>query len=376
MLIRLCHLSPVSSLPLAQVGGGIGIIQDSTEQLKAVQGAWDERWSDIFDGTNGLYMGITEFAAVIVAGAFIFFAVIWVKNAIERGILPALPEVIWVFVVMALLYNNGTLLGSTTLGIRNLINAQTRTVLNVQIGEVSMLEALNDVILSQQAKSEIQQEYAECEAKEGQAQIDCFVDAGERARDRLEAEFRAKGWWTAGVERQWARITEITERIQQEYEDNPSRGFISNPGTDILAAYFLQTGSQALAEQLLKGWQWAFANLLELAMLITGLFGPIAVAGSVIPMQARPIWAWLIGFFSLGMAKFSYNVIVGLAATVVVAADAQDQGDFSFLLLISVLAPILALALAGGAGMAVFRGVSGGIARIIAVGTSFIPIPK
>jgi hypothetical protein len=32
----------------------------------------------------------------------------------------------------------------------------------------------------------------------------------------------------------------------------------------------LQTGSQALAEQFLKGWQWAFANLLEMAMLLTG----------------------------------------------------------------------------------------------------------
>ncbi|NJO66195.1 MAG: hypothetical protein HC832_00985 [Leptolyngbyaceae cyanobacterium RM1_405_57] len=121
----LCGI-PFSILPLAQVRGGIGIIQDSTEKLEAVQEAWNERWTDIFDGANGLYLGITEFAAVIVAGAFIFFAVIWIKNAIERGILPALPEVVWVFVVMVLLFNNGALLGSTTLGIRNLINAQTR----------------------------------------------------------------------------------------------------------------------------------------------------------------------------------------------------------------------------------------------------------
>ena len=60
----------------------------------------------------------------------------------------------------------------------------------------------------------------------------------------------------------------------------------------------------------------------------------------------------------------------------VVAADAQGEGDFGFLLLISVLAPILALALAGGAGMAVFRGVSGGVTRIISMGTSVLPIPR
>jgi nitrate reductase NapE component len=74
------------------------------------------------------------------------------------------------------------------------------------------------------------------------------------------------------------------------------------------------------------------------------------------------------------MAKFSYNVIVGLAATVVVAADAQTSSDVGFLLLLSILAPILALALAGGGGMAVFRGVSGGVTRIVSVGTSFLPM--
>ncbi|MBE9109425.1 hypothetical protein IQ273_08350 [Nodosilinea sp. LEGE 07298] len=42
------------------------------------------------------------------------------------------------------------------------------------------------------------------------------------------------------------------------------------PLADILVETVLQTGSQALAEQFLKGWQWAFANLLEMAMLLTG----------------------------------------------------------------------------------------------------------
>lgn len=364
-----------SSYPLAQVTGGMGIIEDSIEQLDAVQQAWDERWNDIFNGSSGLYLGINEFASIIVVGAFIFFAVAWVKEAIERGIFPALPNVIWVLVIAVLLFNNGAMLGSITLGMRNIINAQTRTVLEVQIGEITMVEALNDVIISQQAKALVQQQYAECEAKEGQAQVDCFLNAGEQARRILNQEYQSRGFWSAGLERLSDRIRQISQRIEQQYRDGnaPPGG---NPLTDLLVETLIQTGSQALAERFLKGWQWAFANLLELAMLLTGLMGPIAVAGSVIPLQGRPLWAWLVGFFSLGMAKFSYNVIVGLAATVVVAAETQTQSDFGFLLLISILAPILALAIAGGAGMTVFRGVSGGVTRVITVGTSFLPIPK
>ncbi|MBD1822953.1 hypothetical protein H6F51_10685 [Cyanobacteria bacterium FACHB-DQ100] len=362
---------------LAQVTGAKTIIEDSISQVEKVQGAWDARWTDIFNGANGLYNGINAFAATILVGAFVFFAVGWVKDAIERGIFPALPDVIWVFVIFALLFNNGAMLGSMTLGIRNIINDQTRKVLEVQIGEVSMLEALNDVVVSQQAKALIQQQYTECEAKEGQAQIDCFREAGKRAETLLTQEYQQKGWMTVGVQRLWERLRAIDERLSQEYQNRDAAGkVLTAPSllTNFIREGLIATAGQAVAQQVLKGLQWAFANLIELSMLLTGLIGPIAVAGSVIPLQGRPLWAWLIGFFSLGLAKFSYNVVVGLAATVVVAADAQSSSDIGFLLLIGVLSPVLALALAGGGGMAVFRAVSGGVSRIIAIGTSTLPI--
>ncbi|MEO0806046.1 MAG: hypothetical protein AAFY33_07050 [Cyanobacteria bacterium J06643_4] len=359
---------------LAQVQGSTSVLQESIQQLEAVQRAWDDRWNDIFGSTNGLYLGINQFAAIILAGTFIFFAVGWVKDAIERGIFPALPHVIWVLVVATLLFDNGALLGQVTLGIRNVINEQTKIVLEIQIDEVSMSEALNDVIISQRAKDLIQQEYADCEAKEGQAQITCFIDAGKRTERRLEREYRNTGFWPPGVQNLWARVKEITAAVEEEY-DGTQNG-TTNPLVDIFLQTVVQTANQALAQTFLRGWQWAFSTLLELAMLLTGLIGPIAVAGSTMPMQGRPLWAWLTGFFSLGMAKFSYSVIIGLAATVIVSADAQSQGDFGFLLLIGVLAPILALAIAGGAGMSVFRGVSGGVTRIISVGTTTLPIPK
>jgi hypothetical protein len=239
-------------LPIA-ITGSTAIIDDSIQQLESVQQAWDQRWTDIFEGSSGLYLGINQFASVILVGAFLFFAVGWVKAAIERGIFPAFPEVLWVLVVAVLLFNNGGLLGSVTLGLRDLINAQTRTVLDVQVGEVSMVEALNDVILSQQAKALIQQQYAECEAREGQAQIDCFVQAGEQAQQILEAEYRDRGFWTAGIQRLWNRIGEISQAIEQQYQDGTTIPG-ANPLADILVETLIQTGTQALVAQLLKGW--------------------------------------------------------------------------------------------------------------------------
>jgi hypothetical protein len=246
---------------LAQVTGGRSIIEDSIQQVQNVQQAWDKRWLDIFNGANGLYLGINKFAAVILVGAFLFFALEWIKEAIERGILPAMPNVIWVLVIFILLFNNGKMLGTLTLSIRNIINDQTKTVLEVQVGEVSMLEALNDVIVSQQAKTLIQQQYAECEAKEGKAQIDCFQEAGKRAAAIIDREYQSKGWLTAGVQRLKARVDAINQRITQEASKKDFvdiNGFVGQMVSESLLA----TAGQAAAQSILKGFQWAFANLI------------------------------------------------------------------------------------------------------------------
>ena len=48
-------LTPSTSL--AQVTGGLGVLEDSIEQLKSVQDAWDQRWTDIFGGGQWLISG-------------------------------------------------------------------------------------------------------------------------------------------------------------------------------------------------------------------------------------------------------------------------------------------------------------------------------
>jgi hypothetical protein len=125
------------------------------------------------------------------------------------------------------------------------------------------------------------------------------------------------------------------------------------------------TAQQAASRQILKGWQWAFANIIEASLLLTAVSGPIAVAGSLLPIGTRPLWAWLTGLFSLGMAKIYYNIVVGIIATVIVRAQAENESDFGFVVLLSILAPVLAVALAAGGGFAVYRALSNGITQLI-----------
>ena len=99
---------------------------------------------------------------------------------------------------------------------------------------------------------------------------------------------------------------------------------------------------------ILRSVQWAFVNILEAALLLTALFGPIAMGLSLLPLQGKPIWAWLIGFMSLFGVQLGYNIVVGLVAVVIVKSDAELVTDIAFLFFLAVFSPILAVLIAKG----------------------------
>lgn len=94
-------------------------------------------------------------------------------------------------------------------------------------------------------------------------------------------------------------------------------------------------------------YQWA----IELTFLLTALLGPLAVGGSLLPFGAKPIFAWLTGFFSVGMAKLSFNIITGFAGQLMATSRASQP--MFFLFTIAIFAPFLASGIAAGGGLAV-----------------------
>ena len=143
-------------------------------------------------------------------------------------------------------------------------------------------------------------------------------------------------------------------------------GQITSAGSYGAAGFFggyFNAVVQSLVQTLLLAFQWAFANILEISMLLTALMGPIAVAGSLLPFDTKSIFAWLIGFFSLGMAQISYNIIVGLCAEVIVKSDITDVNGF--LVIVGLLAsPCLS---DRGGGMSVFNIISSSSASAVAL---------
>ncbi|MCU0552534.1 MAG: hypothetical protein MUC48_24645 [Leptolyngbya sp. Prado105] len=350
--------------------GGSDFIGDSLRSSKEISAGWQNNWNLIFREPSGLYQSLNYFATMIAVGAFLFFIVVWAREMMTSGLLPAFDRLMWVILVMLLLWNNGFWLARLTFGIHEIIEDQSQNVLSIQMGQLKMSDALQDVVLTADAQNTIRALYGECQAKTGQAQIDCFNKVTDQAQSIIEQY--EKGWGKGtlnGLRRWFDSVLKIREDLKKRAGEPEAIANI-DPFVLLHAGIIAttDTAQQAAARQMLKGWQWAFANLIEASLLLTALTGPVAIAGSLLPIGTRPIWAWLTGLFSLGMAKLYYNIVVGLIATVIVNAQVQNESDFGFVVLLSVLAPVLSVALAAGGGLAVYRGLSNGVLQIISTG--------
>ncbi|MEM8809323.1 MAG: hypothetical protein AAGF01_25150, partial [Cyanobacteria bacterium P01_G01_bin.38] len=127
----------------------------------------------------------------------------------------------------------------------------------------------------------------------------------------------------------------------------------------------------AIVMSLLMAIQWAFVNVLEIAMILTALTMPLAVALTILPYPTKALITWLIGFVSLGLCQFYYNVIMGVIAVTITNSNAIDVNGY--MVILAVLGPVLAVAMAAGGGIAIFNIIAGGSATaVLAIGSTVV----
>jgi hypothetical protein len=135
--------------------------------------------------------------------------------------------------------------------------------------------------------------------------------------------------------------------------------------------FILQSTSQAASNELLKAIQQMFVFGTEIAMILTGLLGPLAIAASLIPTTPRTAFVWMVAFLTIGFIKLTYNILIAFCALWVINAERQGSGDFVALLLMSVGAPAIAIALSGWGGISVLNS----MATSAGTAVSMIPVP-
>lgn len=358
------HLIKVQSL--IAVAGADNLLSGALNSAQATAQAWDKQWQTIFQ--SQLYASLVAFSGLIAAGSLIFFMMQFLHLVIEKeDWTSALQKMLLPLAVIAVLANNAALLSGSVQAMRAVIHQQANGILQITLADVKIEDAIRSATLGNGVASELRTQMSQCYGLAGQKQTDCLNNAAAQIQKTLDA--------LPGNQRQTGflgTLNVLLKQIQNGLDvinsTDPVTGGPVTAGNPL--AGFLGSAFQDLASGLLLAFGWAFSNTLELALLLNALIGPIAVAGSL-ALDYKPFLAWLTGFFSLGLAMICYNIITGLAAWVVVTAGISDM--MGFLVILGLLAPALALALAAGGGITTFNAISSGSAGIISSVINVVP---
>jgi hypothetical protein len=364
----------VATQAWAQQAQGGKILQESIEATEVSTDAMNNMWEVLFASDSALYNQVVALATALTIIGF-FFLMISFARALQSSNVDKIIEVsVWSLLVIVLLSQNGRVLKHVTLGSRNFINEQTKSILHVQVGALTIQDAMQDVILTDQVRERVKASFSDCEAKEGEEQIQCLEEGAKQA-ELIVKEYENSNFRFPGLSRLSANIKKITQDVRaQGAASGASRRETVAEWDSQISSLIWQSATNSSSRQFLKSFQNWFSYGYEFAMLLTGLLGPLSVAASLIPKQPRAFFSWMIAFFAIGVLKLSYNLIIGFAALYASEAQVQDLGSSGFLLMMSIGAPIISVAVAGGGGAAVFFALgktTGMVATIIPVGGSF-----
>lgn len=325
------------------------VLINGANAANSVAESWNGTWQDVLglSGAPGgatLYSSLCWVGTVFAVGTLIFLMIELFKD-LNEGKEAAFAQLIWPLIVALLLASNGTLLARITVALRDIINEANTQVISATMAGVKLDELYQEANGNIGLQSMISSYMRPCQSLTGEAQVQCLNQAVAQAQglvDAYKAVFGDKTW---------------LENIQSFLS---SIGDILTGGGDPMGIFGLTKPLwMPIVVSILYWMQIAFQNLLEGALIITALLGPVAVGGSLLPFGAKPIFAWLTGFFSVGFARLSFNIIVGL--TSVVATSSEGGDPFWFALFAGLFAPILAMSLASGAGLAVWTAVSSAV---------------
>ncbi|HAX74544.1 MAG TPA: hypothetical protein DCY88_01580 [Cyanobacteria bacterium UBA11372] len=313
---------------------------------------FDELWQNTLNG--GLYAALCRVGILFAVGSLVLFIVQWGKQMLDGDETRAVSELIWPLVVGLLLSNNGAILAQSTLVLRDYINSVNKFVLEFTAADADLTAAYQQALGHAAMQTAVGSAIEECRSANlsNEQVVQCLT----QARTELESKFPelfkdpdsgdsylgAAGSW---IMQELGKIDQATQEAQGDGLPGIANQILS--GASAAVGAILTTFVTSLLLALNNAYQWG----LEFSLLLTALLGPLAVGGSLLPFGSKAIMGWLTGFFSVGIAKLSFNIILGLAGLLI--ATAQASQPMIFLAFIGLVAPFLATGLAAGGGIAV-----------------------
>lgn len=383
------------------VDGATELVQDAMGVNKDAISSWNERWDTIFD--SDIFTIIVQMSIYPAVVAVVIWMAGEIKDFDQGGVFKRsfYPNLMWAICVMVLLANNGARLADGVQGLHRFGQVFNQQVLSYQLNDVALEDATRASVGRGTLAADIQAQLGQCKAYVGQEQYNCLINARMQIKqmtDTYEDE------WLLALPDAYASVDENLDYLLNpggtvdigdattvvgevvfgedfDLSESPGgrvggralegviegasgeiagKGIVGRSVGAVSGAFLGALGSiiQGFTHGFLLAIQWGFVNSLEMAMLLTGMVAPFAIALTFIPGTGRPIIAWLLAYVSMVMVQFYYNLFVGIIGVVIVNSNAHDMNGY--LLVLAVFAPVLAVKLAQGGGVAVFEAISSG----------------
>jgi len=337
---------------------GLKILEASTELAQNTADSWNEVWTTVINPDNVLWAMICQIGIVIAALSIVYLALTQGVEIVQKQDWGGLPSMFVPPLVIAIfLGGNGGVLADVVSLTRNYAYDQINSVLEIQLMDVGFQEAINKVAASNAARQQIENLYYECTQKTGFELQDCY-----REKYPIAQQIVADAEEQAGV---LNALREFTSNLSI-LSAGESVDLVLDPGQ------FLRDRIVPIIRTILWATQWSFVNLLEAAVFLTAVMSPIAFGASLIPIQGRPVIGWATGYISLFGVQLSYNILVGLIATIIVESGGELVSDLAFSLFIALFAPSLAIVLIGGSGISLYRAISSNVGSLKSLASDVI----
>lgn len=335
----------------SQFAGG-DLIEQAAKIALALAKGFDELWKEVTTGE--LYATLSNVGVLFAVATFVFFMVEWTKQMMNGEEQKPYTDFIWVLIVIVLLAGKGKVLGEGTIAIRNYINNTNTIVLEQAAAGTNLAGAYQRATGVVAVRSAISNAIQNCRTSSlsPQESIKCLEDAKQRLTNQYPTYFQeapGAGTWA----QPFASFVQTLDRIIQapiEAINNKA-----NPLQVIFSPFSAYIGSRVIeiVSIILLGLSGAYQWTIELTMLLTAYLGPLAVGGSLLPYGSKAIFAWLTGYFTVGIGKLSFNIMIGFAGQLM-ATSSADQPLF-FLFTIGIMAPFLSTGLAAGGGLVLWQ---------------------
>jgi len=320
-------------------------LEASKNISETITASWDYTWDQVINGP--LFEELTKIGTWMAVGCLLLwtlqFARKWIEN--ESGI-SALQELIFPMIVILLLTNNGANTKLMASSIRNTINETNRLMLDNVAKKLNLEQITLELADYAAAEGEFANLRSQCNTIVQQQRLNDCLKLQTEAQDAILAQYRAKHSLSNGV--YYKRLQEsrgLSSKDPAERVQSAGIGLINIALTPLVV----------VVQIVMMGFAAAFAQLIEASLLLTALMAPIAVGTTLLPIGAKPLYAWFSSMFGLGLAKLSYNIVSGVTAVAFYKTGGTDTVVSA--IFFGLLSPILAMAIASGGGMAIFNGI-------------------